>query len=147
MSVFHSRCMVGREIRQIDLIKSIMAVFPCVPDQFSVYNRRCTVGKISGHFVCRASLLAGSVNGSIINITLTGPEKHEAVAAGFYKMHSRKNTAQQVFLRILKQRRQIHFWNDCQHHNCLRPDRNCRNIQNRQGMRRYSCCRMIRGKS
>ena len=78
--------MVGREIRQIDLIKSIMAVFPCVPDQFSVYNRRCTVGKISGHFVCRASLLAGSVNGSIINITLTGPEKHEAVAAGFYKM-------------------------------------------------------------
>ena len=31
-----------------DLIKCVMVVFPCIPDQLTINNRRNTVGKISG---------------------------------------------------------------------------------------------------
>ena len=88
VTVFNSCCMVGGEIRKIDLIKCVMAVFPCIPDQLTVNNRRNTVGKISGHLVSGANLLAGSVDRCVVNIALAGPEKHKTVAACFYQMRS-----------------------------------------------------------
>ena len=86
MSVHNFHCMILRKIREADLIENKSFLFPAVPDEFPVNNRRNTVGKVSSHAVGFSCLLSVSINRCIINFSLAGPEQYKAVTSCFYQM-------------------------------------------------------------